>query len=340
MSFVRSRRTISRRLALIAVLAGAPITQLAAAPACPDMPSKVDYQLSFTPYAGDFGAFVAREKGFFSDAGININIIGGTGAAATATNVDQGTVLLGDSDMTVVILARSKGQKIKGIALLTDKTSQAFGTLNPAIKTPKDFEGHTVGLGTGTGDALLLPVLVKINGGDYSKVKLINVAPAAYATSLLTGQIDITAAYLDGSFVSDSRLAKEQGKTVYAIGSATHGLDIYQHVVVASEKTISQNSCLVRAFVQAEMKGLHYGVEHPDEAAALLSRSIATINPSDLPEQLAFLRSGLETPAFKRDGYGVVDPAKLDRDIKNVVEAYNISGGVDPKDIYTNEFVK
>jgi len=338
MSALTRRLSVASGLAIVFSVASSLPT--AAAPACPNMPPKVDYQLSFTPYAGDFGAYVAREKGFFSDVGIDVNIIGGTGAASTATNVDQGTVMIGDADMTVVILARSKGQKIKTVALLTDKTSQAFGTLDASIKTPKDFEGRTVGLGAGTGDALLLPVLVKINGGDYSKVKLVNVSPAAYATSLLNGQVDITAAYLDGSFVSDTRLAKEQNKTVYAIGSAANGLDIYQHVVVASEKMIAENSCLLRAFVQAEMKGLHYGVEHPDEAAAIMAHAVPTINPADLPAQLGFLRTSVDTPAFKRDGYGVVETTKLDRDIKNVVEAYGISGGINPQDVYTNEFVK
>jgi NitT/TauT family transport system substrate-binding protein len=229
---------------------------LPAAPACNDLPARVDHQLSFAPYAGDFAVFVARENGYFSELGINVNIIAGTGAAATATNVDQGTVLFGDSSVNAVIVARSKGQKVKSIALWTDGTPQGWGTLNPGIKTPKDFEGHSVGAGPGTGDAILLPVFVKLNGGDFSKVRFVNISPGIYATSLLSGQVDIVPAYLDGSFVTTARIAKMQGKTLYPVSANAHGMDIYQHDLTASDRTIAENPCLVRAFVQASMIGL------------------------------------------------------------------------------------
>lgn len=340
MSFTAMRWGIAAAM-IAAAFATMPLASPAvAAPACPDIPATVDYQLSFTPYAGDFGIYVAREKGYFSAAGVNINIIGGNGAAATATNIAQGTIMIGDSDMPSTILGRSKGQKIKSVAMLTDRSSQSLGSINPAIKTAKDIEGHTVGLGVGTGDSLLLPVMMKINGADYSKVKLLNVSPAAYATSLLSGQVDVTATYLDGSFVSDTRLAKEQGKTVYPIGSVANGLDIYQHNVVASDDTIAQHPCFVRAVVQAEIKGLEYGVDHPDEAAAILLRAVPTLNAADVPAQLSYLVTSIKSPAFTRDGIGVVEADKMTRTLKTIVEAYSLPSDIKASDVYTNEFVK
>src|SRR5688500_12746633 len=80
---------------------------------CGGTPAKVDLQVSFAPYAGNVANFVAREKGYYKDIGVEVNVIGGTGSASTATNVDQGTVMFGESDIQSVIVNRSKGQKVK-----------------------------------------------------------------------------------------------------------------------------------------------------------------------------------------------------------------------------------
>lgn len=303
------------------------------------MPSKVDFQTSFVPYAGDVAVFVAREKGFFSDAGININIMPGAGSASTTTNIDQGKVL-GGTSATSLIVNRSKGEKVKIVAALTEGTPQAWATLDPKIKSPKDFEGHSVGVGSGTGDALVLPILMRINGGDISKVHVINIAPTVYSTSLLSGQVDVVPGYLDGAFVSISRVAKEQGKTAYVIASGAHGLDTYHLGLAASERAIAENPCLVRAYVQASMKGLEYASKHPAEAANILTKAIPTLNPADPPEQLRELERITDRGGFAKDGYGFVDAAKMAETVKIVTAAYGITEPINPGDVYTNEFLK
>lgn len=328
---------LSAGIALTAASAFSPPAH--AAPTCPGSPIKVTEQTAFLLYAGNVASFVADQKGFFKDAGLAVSVIGGNGAAATASNVDQGTVTFGESDFFSVVIGRSKGMKIKSVALLTEGTTQAFGTLDPAIKTPKDFEGRTVGLGSGTGDWLLLPVLMKLNDADIAKVKLINMTPAAYASSLMNGQIDVTSAYLDGSFVSDTRLAKEQGKTMHAIAVGDYHMDIYRQNLIASEKTITENPCLIHAFVGASMKGLHYAVEHPDEAAAIVEKAVPTVNQADVPAQIADLVKVIDTPAFRKNGFGVADPEKMKKTVATITEATG-TAGIDAAQVYTNEFVK
>lgn len=332
------------RVQMLAFMAGILCAGLcyraSAASLCSNIPSKVDFQTSFVPYAGDVAVFVAREKGFFSELGININIIPGAGSASTTTNIDQGKVLFGGTSATSLIVNRSKGQKVKIVAALTEGTPQAWATLNPAIKSPKEFEGHSVGVGPGTGDALVLPILMRINGGDVSKVNVVSIAPSVYSTALLNGQVEIVPGYLDGAFVSISRVAKEQGKTAYVVSSGANNLDTYHLGLAASESTIAENPCLVRAYVQASMRGLDYAAKHPSEAANILVEAVPTLNPADPPDQLRELDKITDRGGFSKNGYGHIDPAKMAETVKIVSAAYGITEQINPADIYTNEFLK
>lgn len=301
---------------------------------------KIDFQLSFLPLPQNVAYYVAQAKGFYMEQGLDVNILRGNGSGATATNVDQGQVVLGESDMPSVILARNQGQKVKAFMLLVDSTPQAFAAVDPAIRTPKDFEGRTVGVASGTGDANLLPVLVKAAGGDPTKVKLQNLAAGVYNTALLSGQVDVVPAYTNGGFISLRLQAQAAGKSVHPIASRDFGLDIYQLCTIASDKTIDQRPELVRAFALATAKGLRYAVQNPDEAVKILTTAITTLDATATPLQVAEVIKVVDTPAFRANGFGVADQAKLAKTRDAVLQAYGVAATISLADIYTDKFLK
>jgi len=301
---------------------------------------KIDFQLSFTPFPQNVAYYVAQAKGFYAEQGLDVNILRGNGSAATATNVDQGQVVLGESDLPSVVVGRSKGQRIKSFLVMVDSTPQAFASVNPAIRTPKDFEGHTVGVAPGTGDANLLPVLVKVNGGDPAKVKVQNLQPGVYIPSVLNGQVDVAPAYLNGGFISLKIAAEKAGKTAYAIAARDFNLDTYQLCVIASEKTLQEKPDLVRAFTKATVKGLQYTVGHADEAVQILQKAIPTLDPATTPLQLAEVIKIVDTSGFRSRGFGVADDQKLMRTRDIILQAYGVSATMALTDIHTNDFAK
>ncbi len=301
---------------------------------------KVDFQLSFLPLPQNVAYYVAQAKGFYMEQGLDVNVLRGNGSGATATNVDQGQVVLGESDVPSVILARNQGQKVKAFMLLVDSTPQAFAAVDPAIKTPKDFEGRTVGVASGTGDANLLPVLVKAAGGDPTKVKVQNLAAGVYNTALLSGQVDVVPAYTNGGFISLKIQAEAAGKSVHAIASRDFNLDIYQLCAIASDKTIDQQPDLVRAFALATAKGLRYAVQNPDDAVKILTAAIPTLDAKATPLQVAEVVKVVDTPAFRSSGFGVADQAKLTKTRDTVLQAYGVTATIPLTDFYTDKFLK
>jgi len=312
----------------------------ASASATPRPVQKIDFQLSFLPLPQNVAYYVAQAKGFYREQGLDVNILRGNGSGATANSVDQGQVLIGEADMPTVVVARNQGQKVKAFMLMVDSTPQAFAAIDPAIKSPKDFEGRTVGVASGSGDANLLPVLVKAAGGDPAKVKVQNLAAGVYNSALLNGQVDVVPAYTNGGFISLKMQADVAGKSVHAIASRDFNLDIYQLCLIASDKTIDQQPDLVRSFALGTVKGLRYAVQNPTEAVQILTAAIPTLDPNATPLQVAEVIKVVDTSAFRSNGFGVADQAKLTKTRDVVLQAYGVTATIPASDLYTDKFLK
>lgn len=56
-------------------------------------------------------------------------------------------------------------------------------------------------------------------------------------------------------------------------------LDYYTPVIVTNEQTIQNDPELVKAFMRATAKGYQYTIEHPEEAADILTQAVPELNP-------------------------------------------------------------
>jgi NitT/TauT family transport system substrate-binding protein len=167
-----------------------------------------------------------------------------------------------------------------------------------------------------------------------------NLQAGVYNSALLTGQVDVVPAYLNGGFISLRQQAEAAGKSVHAIASRDFNLDIYQLCVIATDKTIQDNPALLRAFVTATVKGLQYTIAHPEEAVQILQNAIPTLDQTATVPQVAEVIKVVDTPAFRASGIGIADEQKLTRTRDVILQAYGVSATLNTSEIHTNEFVK
>src|SRR5262249_34874851 len=90
--------------------ASAPASQSAAAPAAaPAAPAKADeitFALNFLPVGDTAGWFAALDKGYYSENGLAVNIVGGQGGADTLKRIAAGRAEFGVSDMGTLVIQR------------------------------------------------------------------------------------------------------------------------------------------------------------------------------------------------------------------------------------------
>jgi NitT/TauT family transport system substrate-binding protein len=125
------------------------------------------------------GFMVAQDKGFYAEAGLNVDIGPGKGSGSTAQLVASKATQFGYSDGFVVGNSVSKGMSIRTVAGIYRRNPTAVIVLADSdIKTPKDLEGKSIALTPGSAQFQQWPAFAKGCGVDASKVRVVSIDPA------------------------------------------------------------------------------------------------------------------------------------------------------------------
>ncbi|HIP71978.1 MAG TPA: hypothetical protein EYH05_11365, partial [Anaerolineae bacterium] len=138
------------------------------------------------------GAYVAKEKGYFADEGLDVTIEHSAGGEHLQL-LAAGEVQVTTQDAAVLLKRRADpGLPLVSLALIGQKGQQAFVAMaDSGIDTPKDWEGHTIGFkGTPPPD---LFAIMEAAGVDQDKVELVNVGfdPRVFTE----GKVDVYPAF-------------------------------------------------------------------------------------------------------------------------------------------------
>src|ERR1700712_1823726 len=139
------------------------------------------------------------------------------------------------------------------------------------IKTPKDFEGKTLGGAVGDGALKLFPALCKLTKIDCDKVKITNMQPNLREQMLMNGQVDGVFGYVNTIRFSAKLMGVEDGKIRY-INYGDYGMDLYSNAIIVSKKLIAENPKAVEGFLRALNKGLVDSLKDIDASVAAVAK--------------------------------------------------------------------
>jgi len=236
------------------------------------------------------GAYVAQEKGFFADEGLDVTIEHSPGKGEHLQLLTAGKVQVTTQDAAVLLKRRADpGLPLVSIALIGQRGQQAFAALaDSGIETPQDWEDHLVGFkGTPPPD---LFALMAAAGADPEKVELINVG---FDPRVLTeGQVDVYPVFKS----NEPYLIQSWGYDLTLWDAADYGVPTLGLTYVTSDDILAQNPEMLARFLRAALKGIEYAAEHPGEAVDIV---LQYAGPETDPDHMRFM---LETELA--DAYG------------------------------------
>ena len=248
-------------LAVVSVLlhGGAPRPE-----AQPKALKRLNVQLGWIKNAEFAGLFVADQRGWFAQEGLDLTFISG-GAGIDPINIVRAnpTYIGVVSSSGALITAVSRGAKLKAVAAFYQKHPNCFLMLDDSpIKTYKDFEGRRVGVQP-EGEHYL-QALAAVHGLQMSKIQVVRVG--FDPTPLLTGQID---AYMAWIINQPYRLEKAGKKWRALLLADNPGLTFYAMVPFATDQMIKEQPDVIEGFLRASLRGWQAVLENPDEAARI-----------------------------------------------------------------------
>ncbi|HBV97946.1 MAG: ABC transporter substrate-binding protein [Peptococcaceae bacterium BICA1-7] len=237
---------------------------------------KVTVMLDWTPNTNHTGLYVAKEKGFFSEKGLAVDIVQPSQGGTTEL-VATGRAQFGVSYQEDVTMARASGVPIVSLAAVVQHNTSGFVSKKQAnITSPEDFEGKRYGgWGSASEEAVLKAVMEKA-GADPKKTKIINIGTSDFFTAI---NRDIDFAWIYYAWTGIEAELKGVPLNTIMLKDLDPVLDYYTPVLISSEQTIQSDPQLVRDFLDAVARGYLFAGENPDAAAELLLKQVPELNP-------------------------------------------------------------
>lgn len=289
--------------------------------------------LDWTPNTNHTGLYVAREKGFYKEQGLHVEIIQPNTGTLDAI-VASGEVQFGISSQEAITIARSQNMPIVSIgAIIQHNTSGFAAKKDKNIKSPKDFEGKIFGSWGSPFEEMLLRTLMEKDGGDYNKLKSVNIGNVDYFTAL---KRDIDFVWIFYGWTGIEAELRNEPLDILYINQYADELNFYTPVIATNEKLIREDPELIRAFMRATAKGYQYAIDDAAGAANILLKAVP-----DLNKQLVRKSQEWLSPRYKRDAprWGEQKPKVWEDFAKLLMENKLIEKPIDSNKAFTNEFL-
>ncbi len=330
-------RTASRYLSagwlLVAIVLGSSLAYPAEKPL-----KKVLFLTNYVFHGRHSPYFVGLDKGFYKEAGFDVQISPATGSGFVVSALEGGKADYGMAESTSVVHAVAKGAKVRGFGVFMDVTTSGLASLTP-YPTPQSLAGKTIAASLTDSARVILPIIFNLKGVDPSSVKWQAADPGVYFSLLLEKKVDLFTASIDGDVPALMRVATPQGKTVHFASFADWGYDVFGYFLVTTADKIASQPDEVKAFASATVKAVKYSLEHPEETAQIMVKYNPTLDYNTTLAQWRQSIKAINTAYVKQNGYGVATPERLQRTIDLVRQAFKVEAALTPGDVYASGFV-
>jgi NitT/TauT family transport system substrate-binding protein len=305
----------------------------------PKKMTDITFSLDFIVLGRHAPFYVAIDKGYFKEEGLNVNIIPAKGTAQGIQNVESGLAQIGFIDVASLVVARAEGSTVKVVSVIYQKAPFCFFSLDPGanVRSIKDFEGLKVGSHSGSHISNIAKAMMRNANLDPNKLTVESIEPSARIAMLATRKIPA----IDFFIITKPAMerAVKDGKVVTFL-FADHGLDLYSNGIGAKESFLKENPEAVKGFVRAALKGYQYALKNPREAAEIIQKSAKALNNDITVEELKIVEDLVVTPDVKKNGLGSFTVERMRTSVNWMVENGGFPKEKAPKveDIYATGF--
>ncbi len=290
--------------------------------------------LDYVANTNHTGMYVALDKGYYEEAGLNVEIIEPTeGATATLIAVGKGDFGISYQEDVTVAKSSEEPLPIKAIATIIQNNTSGFVSYTEKnISTPADFEGKTYAGWGGPGEAAVLEAVMTKQGADFEELNM--VISDGSGLESLKGDVDIMWFY--EAWDSINAQMEDFPLNYMPLKDLDERLNYYTPVIITNDEMINNSPEVVTAFLAATEKGYLDAINNPAESAEILSKYAPTYD-------IAFLTASQEYLADKymegTDDWGSMKAEVWDNYTDFLVEYEIISSAIDSSECYTNEFL-
>jgi putative hydroxymethylpyrimidine transport system substrate-binding protein len=281
------------------------------------------------------GIYSALDRGYFEQAGLDVNPQVPSDPAAPIKQVAAGRVELAVSYEPEVLFAHEQGLEVEAVAALVDSPLTSLISLpKGGISSAADLAGKTVGTAGIPYQSDYLETIAQFAGVSSSSVKEVNVGLNLLPT-LIGGKVD---AILGGFRNIEGVDLRQRGLDPRIVPVDQLGVPTYDELVlVARRSTVEDHPEAIRAFIAALAEGTEYAIAHPQEAANAVLAAGKGLDPMQTRAEVDATLPLLA--AEKGRPYGYLDPEQWEA-YGSWMQQHGLISSAPPTDqVLTNELL-
>lgn len=218
----------------------------------------------FTPF------FVAREKGYYEEVGLNVELLEGKSGTQAVQVVGTGDDDFGYIPSIQVVEGINQGMPIQTVATVGRYTGMCWASRSDVpLEGPDSLLGNRVSVSTSSTFAQVWEAFQKKYDLDQSEMEVVHPDPSARVALFLRNKLDIMA---DIFYANDYVIIESKADDdLNLLRMSDLDFDPLGYLLVANKSLIDSDPDLVRKMVRASLKGLRYTLDNPDDASAIMA---------------------------------------------------------------------
>ena len=297
---------------------------------------KITFVLDWTPNTNHTGLYVAQAKGYFEEAGLEVEIQqppeDGAEVLIASGKADFGVsfqdtmaaALVGDDALPITAVA----------AVIQHNTSGIISRAGEGMNSPKGMEGHSYATWNSPIELATLEQVVKADGGDFSKVELIPSTVTDEVTALKSKSVDSIWIFYAWAGVKTELEGLETDYFEFA--DIDPVFDYYTPVIIANNKFLKENPETAKAFLKALSKGYEFAIENPEEAADILCKAAPELDKELVLASQKYLADRYQAEA---KCWGYIDADRWNNFYKWINDNKLVEGEIPLNTAFTNDYL-
>ena len=296
---------------------------------------KVTVILDWTPNTNHTGLYVAKEKGYYKDLGLDVEIIQPSeGSSLQLLAAGKGDFAVSYQEDLTYARTSDSPLPVKAIAAIIQHNTSGFASpKEKGIETVKDFENKVYGGWGSPSEQAILKAVMEKNAADFSKLKIVDAGTEDFFIAT-KNNLDF-----EWTFEAWTNIeAKLRGFDInyIPVRDLDPALDYYTPIIAATEDTVNNKKDLAKKFMEATTKGYEEAIADPEESAKLLVSKVPEIS-----EELAIESQKYLAEKYKEDTnvWGEMKDSVWDNYTKFLYDNKLINKEMKASEAYTNEFL-
>jgi len=225
---------------------------------------KVVLLLNWYTYSEHAPFYLGKERGYFDQEGLDLDIQEGRGSGITVQAVAAGTATFGYADVPTMIKAASKGAPVTavGVALQTSPMS-VMGFADKNIRKPEDIKGKIVAVTPGDSMSQIWPLFLKKTNLKDTDFKQVAGDAQTKLNAVINGQADLLLGYVMDQAI---KLQDAVQKPVFPIRFADYGVNLVSSGIIVQKDFLKNKPDVVKRFMRAATRSLEEAAKNPDAA--------------------------------------------------------------------------